>query len=329
MIIYLPLENIEQRYTKMMNASIKPYVDVYLYPEFNLPEVIEKGEFLDINKTSIFKAKQLEMVARMFYENKIKDGDHFLIGDIFFPGIETIKYMSELQNIKVTVSGFNYAGRADETDFVQSLNEWADYSENGYHEICDIVFVGSDTHKKNVEEYFNSNAKIITTGYIWSRDYVKSVYDVKNDKEDYIIFPHRLSKEKGIDEFIEYANKNKDKKFVVTSSGNKKDIELPNNVKYLYNLTKKEYYEILSKAKYYLSFAYQETFGYTLQEAIHFGCQVAVPNRACYSEFVPKECLFNNLEVEFNCVDYSYTEKHNNNVLKVINEIKKLSNDTN
>ena len=323
MIYYLPLENIEQRYTKMMNLALKPLVDVYLYPEFNLPEVIEKGEFLDVNKTSIFKAKQLQMVAELFYNGEIKDGDHFLVGDIFFPGIEMIKYMSELQGIEVKISGFNYAGRADKTDFVQQLGRWADHSERGYHEICENVFVGSLTHLTNIEKHFNPSCKIIPTGYVWSRDYVRSIFDKQVEKEDFIIFPHRLSSEKGIDELIEYANQNPDKKIVVTSSGNKREISLPANIEYVYGLSKAEYYEIMAKAKYYLSFAYQETFGYTLQEAIHFGCEIAVPNRACYAEFVPAKCLFEGINVQYHKVPMSYTDKWDNNAEKIINWIKK------
>lgn len=322
MIYYLPLENIEQRYTKMMNTALQPLVDVYLYPEFDLPEVIEQGEFLDINKTSIFKAKQLAMVAELFYNNKIKNGDHFLVGDIFYPGIESIRYMAELQGIKVYISGFNYAGRSDKTDFVQRLGSWSDHSETAYHEICDNVFVGSTFHYDNVARYFNPSAKIYPTGYVWDLMLVRKVFDEVVAKEDYIIFPHRLSKEKGIDELIAYAYGNPDKRIVVTSSGNKKDIHLPSNIEYRYGLTKREYYEALAKAKYYLSFAYQETFGYTLQEAIHFGCKIAVPNRACYPEMVPDECLFEGLNVSYHDVPYWWTKRWHDNAKRIIDIVK-------
>lgn len=319
-IIYVPLENIEQRYTKMMNQSLKSYVDIYLYPNFNYPDIIEEGQFLDINKTIIFKSMQLQMIAEMFYRKKIKNGDIFLIGDIFFPGIESIRYMAELQDIDIKIYGFNYAGRADENDFVKKLGDWADASEHGYHLICDGIFVGSNHHKKNILSYFEyiSPNIIHNTGYIWNRNHVRNIFNKKVKKEDYIIFPHRLSKEKGIDDFLYFAHKCQ-KKIIVTSGGNPIEIEMPNNVIYKSNLSKKEYYKIMSKAKWYLSTAYQETFGYTLQEAIHFDCEIAVPNRACYPEMVPDECLYNNIdEVNFFRVDEKYTEKYNNNFLKIL-----------
>lgn len=323
-IIYIPLEDIEQRYTKMMNQSLAEEVDIYLYPEFNYSEVIESGQFLDVNKTIIFKSLQLQMIAEMFYKKEVLENDVFLVGDIFFPGIESIRYMAELQGINIQIFGFNYAGRADKTDFVQKLGSWADYSEQAYHDICDGVFVGSQVHKENVIKHFiNINPdKIHVTGYIWDRDFVDDVYGIHNVKQDYVIFPHRITSEKGMDEFLQFA-KSTDKTIVITSSGNHQEIELPDNVIYKSGLTKKEYYEIMSKAKWYLSTAYQETFGYTLQEAIHFGCLISVPNRACYPEMVPKIALYDKVEdIAFVEVNKFWTEKWNKNknlVIKIIN----------
>lgn len=323
-LIYVPLEDVEQRYTKMMNAELKRHADVYLYPEFDFPEVIEKGQFLDVNKTIIFKSRQLTMIAKMFYDGKIEEGDIFIIGDIFFPGIESIRYMAELQGIKVQIYGFNYAGRADKTDFVQKLGKWADASEQGYHDICDGIFVGSENHKMDVIRYFDLEPSMVhVTGYIWDRNYVRSVYDGHPEKEDFVIFPHRMTPEKGVKELLEFA-KNTNKKIIVTSSGNKVEgLKLPDNVEYHYNLTKAQYYETMARAKWYLSCAYQETFGYTLQEAIHFGCLIAVPNRVCYPEMVPQSCLYDKIEeIEFHPVNNFYTRRWENNAVDCINVIK-------
>lgn len=322
-VIYIPLENIEQRYTKMMNESISAMADITLYPEFNYPEVIENGQFLDVNKTIIFKSLQLQMIAEMFYKGEVLQNDVFLIGDLFFPGIESIKYMAELQGINVKVYAFNYAGRADKTDFVQRLSNWADYSEKGYHLICDGIFVGSKEHRLNVMSHFGIlPTKVHVTGYIWDRDFVDSIHQSGTlAKSEFVVFPHRLSSEKGIEEFLEFAI-NTPLKIIVTSSGNPVDIDLPDNVVYLSNLTKKQYYEILDKSKYYLSTAYQETFGYTLQEAIHYGCEIAVPGRACYPEMVPREAIYHEVDqIKFVPVSKFWTERWNKNVNSVFNII--------
>ena len=328
MLYYVPIETMEQRYTKMMNDVISPLVDFVIYPEFEYPQVIEKWQFLDINKTSIFKAKQLEMIAKLFYEWKVKDWDKFLIADIFFPWIESIKYMAELQDIRVKIYWYNHAWRADINDFVQKLWIWADYSEKAYHLACDFIFVWSEYHRKLISKYFwIDKSKIFVCWPAWDIDYVSKILD-NNDiqKEDFIIMPQRLSKEKWIEKFFEFAKKC-DKKIVITSSWNKTDIELPANVEYVYWLTKREYYEYMKKARRYISFAYQETFWYTLQEAIYYKCNILVPDRVCYPEMVPEENIYKSydsilwmLEKDL-VIPMSYTEQRDKNYVKMIDFI--------
>ena len=235
MIIYLPLEHLEERYTPMFNDAFYKKSDYFLYPEFNYPSNIESGEFLDINKTIIFKSKQLQMISEMFYDKRISDGDVFIVSDIFFPGIESIRYMSELQNIKVFIFGFNHAGRSDPTDFVKKLGFWSDHSERGYHSICDGIFFGSDFHSKRTSDYFKiAPSKCFDTGMIWNSEFVNNIYNNKNknEKEDFVIWPHRMSEEKGFSDFLKIANNNPDTKYLITSSGRRQNVHLPSNVDY-------------------------------------------------------------------------------------------------
>ena len=335
-IIYIPLEELPQRYTQMMNAAIYPKVDISLYPDIKIDTEIKRGQFLDIVNTCKFKSAQLGMIADLFNEGKVENGDAFLVGDIFFPGIEMIKYMAELMGIDVKVYGINYAGRADKTDFVQKLSHWADSSEAGYHLICDGIFVGSEDHKKNVVEYFGLNPETVyVTGLVWDLEYMMEFKDAleknangKIAKEDFVIWPHRFTEEKGVTELIEFAKSTK-KKIVITSSGPKKDLgKLPKNIEYRYGLTKLEYFELMAKARWYLSTAYQETFGYTIQEAIFFNCEILVPNRACCPEMVPARNVYENvseIESKYNrellIVPLEYTTKWHDNAQTMIDII--------
>ena len=332
-IIYIPLEDLPQRYTQMMTNAIYPKVDITLYPKIEIDTEIKRGQFLDIVNTCKFKAAQLQMISDLFNENKVNDGDAFLIGDIFFPGIEMIKYMAELQDIDVKVYGINYAGRADKTDFVQKLGYWADASELGYHQICDGIFVGSEDHKYNVIEHFGLNsATVHTTGLIWDLNYMNSFHEDIGYvvKEDFVIWPHRWCEEKGIEELIWFAE-HTNKKIIVTSSGPVKDCgtNLPKNIEFKFNLTKTEYFTLMAKARWYLSTCYQETFGYTIQEAIFFNCNILVPNRACCPEMVPAINVYNNIgEVNYAfdnldlTVPFEYTAKWHNNAKTMIDIIK-------
>ena len=331
-IIYLPIEDLPARYTQMMNQSIYPKVDMILYPNVKIDSQIKRGQFLDIVNTCKFKAAQLQMIADLFNEGKINDNDAFLVGDIFFPGIEMIKYMAELQNINVRVYGINYAGRADQHDFVQKLGGWSDVSEQGYHLICDGIFVGSEDHNDNVVEYFGLNPAIVhTTGLVWDLNYMVEFHEQIGhvEKEDFVIWPHRWCKEKGIDELLEFA-KSTTKKIIITSSGPKKDlgVKLPKNIEYRYNLTKLEYFELMAKARWYLSTAYQETFGYTIQEAIFFGCNILVPFRACCPEMVPLNCVYHSvdhIDAKFDnedlVVPFEWTAMWHDNAQKMIDII--------
>ena len=332
-IIYIPLEDLPQRYTQMMTNAIYPKVDITLYPKIEIDKQIKRGQFLDIVNTCKFKAAQLQMIAELFNEGKVNNGDAFLIGDIFFPGIEMIKYMAELQDIDVKVYGINYAGRADKTDFVQKLGYWADASELGYHQICDGIFVGSEDHKYNVIEHFGLNsATVHTTGLIWDLNYMNSFHEDIGYvvKEDFVIWLHRWCEEKGIEELIWFAE-NTDKKIIVTSSGPVKDCgtKLPKNIEFKFNLTKKEYFTLMAKARWYLSTCYQETFGYTIQEAIFFNCNILVPNRACCPEMVPSVNVYDKVEdinFLFDNVDltvpFECTAKWHNNAKTMIDIIK-------
>jgi glycosyltransferase involved in cell wall biosynthesis len=49
----------------------------------------------------------------------------------------------------------------------------------------------------------------------------------------------------------------------------------------------KEYFELLAKSKIMISFAQQETFGYSTVEAMALGNLVIVPNMLSYRETVP------------------------------------------
>jgi glycosyltransferase involved in cell wall biosynthesis len=312
----------------MFNNAFYHHTDEYIYPDFSeFNGMIETGQFLDINKTIIFKTMQLQMIARMFHKGEIKNGDTFIVADIFFPGLESIKYRAELQGLKVRIFAFNHAGRADEEDFVQKLGPWADVAEKAYHDICDGIMFGSEYHALKVLKYFDlrDSQELIIEGMIWDRKYVDQIYNSNNDddKLDVIVWPHRLAPEKGINELFYYADRNPDKSIIVTSCGKINDIPKPKNVTFIDGLSKPEYYQILSQSKYYLSTALQETFGYTLQEAIHYGCEIAVPNRACYKEMVPAECLYDSIDnVVFYKVDKRWTEKHNHNVERILEIIK-------
>lgn len=295
-IIYLPFENLPQRYTKMWNDAIEKNLapsDISVRVD-TAETIIRKGEFLDIYGTNIYKQRQLQAVGEMFQQGEIRDGDTFYIPDIFYPGMESIRYMADLSGLHIRIVAFNHAGRADLDDFVQKLGPWSDTQEYAWHQMCDLVMVGSEYQARRVRAKF-PGVPVVVTGAVWDKEWMEGM--TRNlpggPKEEYIIWPHRPCLEKNYPLFLEIARDNPELRFVITSGGPSRldRATLPANVEYRPGLTKQEYFDIFSRAKYFLSTALQETFGYTIQEAIYFGAKVICPDYACYREYADQDSI--------------------------------------
>lgn len=306
-LFYIPLENAPQRYTAMMNQAVAALVDetINVAEPTNTtngaPATFSSKFFLDPTSTIIFKSRQVEVIVRMIRAGMIKSGDGLLFGDLFFPGLEGIAYTAELLGVRLFFFGWNYAGRADLTDLTRSLNPWADDAEAAWHKIADHVFVGSEFHQKNVMSYFRlPGEKVSVTGYPLDLSWIENVSEIEpyNSalvKLPRVIWPHRICAEKGFDTMLQIAERLDPRLHIlITSSGDPVDLPSPppGNVKIKFNLSKQEYYQHLATSEFYLSTAHQETFGYTLQEAIFFRCKVLAPNRACYPEMLPYQNLY-------------------------------------
>src|SRR3972149_295084 len=194
MIFYLPLEPLDKRYTVGMDRLIDEEfksrgfrcATIHGHP---VTQETETGAFLDANSTSHFKFTQLAVVAQLFQKKAVKNGDVFFFSDIWFPGIEAIKYMALFNKLSVKVGGYCHAGTFTETDFVRELESWARDIEIGWFKMLDFVFVGSKFAKaelieKGVPKYFS---RIHVTGMPFDYNYVRSfAFKGKKRKEDIV-----------------------------------------------------------------------------------------------------------------------------------------------
>jgi len=295
MIYYLPLEHIERRYTTLLDTQLmrefkkqrKKFVKI---EGVNLTNKIETGAFLDSEGTNFYKFSQLQEVCKLFKNSKIKDGDVFFVSDLWFPGIEAIKYMAYFRGIKVKIKGLLHAGSFTETDFVRGIEDWAKWIEIGWFHSFDKIFLGSNHIKQELIEKKRiiDFKKLEVTGLPFiTKDLYKQVKKVSwNKKENIVIFAGRLDDEKQPWYFNELEKQfnirypEKKVKFVKT-------LEM--------DLSKKEYLKLLSKSKVLFSSALQENFGYSVLEASAYNCNLLLPNRLVYPEFYSKECLYANL----------------------------------
>jgi hypothetical protein len=285
MIVYLPLESIDMRYTTHLDKDIRKYLEflhennyIILEPE-NGNGKINTGSFLDAGLTIMSKSKQMYKLAKLYRDGLINDNDIVFTTDLWFTGIEGVAYLNYFYDKKVKLKGVIHAGSFTDTDFVRDMERWAKGFEDSIFDISDTIFVASDFIKKDiVKKRMVNESKIVVTGL--PLDY-NGMDEYKNNltKKDIIIFNGRNVDEKQPWLFEELKKQLSQYEYINTHQ---------------LNLSKKEYYKLLSTSKAVVSFALQENFGYGIQEAVYLGCVPIVPNRLVYVEQFDKQYRYNN-----------------------------------
>lgn len=290
MIHFLPIEPLEERYSKQMLRWVTDALrDMIFDYQVYLPESsgrIKIGQFLDCNETINFKAQQIAMVAEAFRMGNVSSGDVFLLGDLWFPGFEGILYIAELNKLKVKIAGWHYAGMFDEHDYLtKNLGTWARQWEVNMLQTVDAICVGSLFHKEMIASNVpGAKEKIFPFGLAWvpeAERYWSSVTD------KIVVFPHRVADEKNPAAFFEaYCQLHErfpEWRWIVSTNA-QSEIVLPNGIELLRHESKEAYYQFLSRCAIFYSSAFQETFGYALHEAMSLGLHVVAPARCCYPE---------------------------------------------
>lgn len=325
MIYILNIEPLKERYTEWWVR--------YIPDKFNqigllnktiegtsLTETVETGTVLDAAGTNYYKNAQLQKICQMFYNKEIKAYDAFLVCDIWFPGIEMIRYMSDLYKIPVRIYGVWHAGSTTINDFAQPMHRWSKDFEIGFLNICDYVFVGTEYSKNSIINRLlaylpDDNAeeiakKIIATGM--PLNYANLQQYSSETKENIIVFPHRPDPEKNPNIFIDliYALstfwddfENYQFRFCTSRKLYRSSSALINaqiarlgrdfeNVEIYHDMPKEDYYKLLGKSKLMISTTSEENFGYCAVEAMALGCPVLLPNRFSHPELVENDYTF-------------------------------------
>jgi len=290
MIYLIPLEPLEERYTEQWSRWI-PEAFKKLKEPFKiikgrtLTTSIETGFVLDAEGTNYYKFTQLQEIMAMLREGVFKDNDTLLFYDLWFPGIEAIAYSCAIRKLDLKIVGVLHAGTYDINDFTYKcgMREWGRPLEQAWMNIYDAVFLGSKFHKELINSNYPGHKNKLCITYLpFKKDEIKHVKGL-NKKEKIVVFPHRLDPEKQPEKFDELEkklriyHKFKDYKFIKSMDVCK---------------TKEEYYQLLARSEYAVSFSQQETFGIAMLEAYSNKCKCFVPNRLSYhSEW--KNCYTN------------------------------------
>jgi len=290
MIYLIDLESVESRYTSQWKEHFPKMikeqgleVTVIDGPE-HIAACTTPGAFLNFSGTNVYKSVQVEKFSKLFSNNEINPGDHFVFADAWHPGIINLKYMSELLNVPIKIHALWHAGSYDPADFLGRLigdARWVRNFEKSLFEAIDFNYFATDFHIRmffenllDVDERtgrirYMPSGKVTRAG--WPMEYVSEQIQPAEQKENIVLFPHRLAPEKQVDIFNALSWES-EYEFITCQDK---------------NLTKDAYHKLLARSKVVFSANLQETLGISCYEILHAGGIPLVPDRLSYTEMYP------------------------------------------
>lgn len=318
-LFVIHLEPLEERYTASWHRNIP---QAFLKAGYTVTEIngeplihndISVGTFLDINSTCSYKATQLQQIARLFHLKQVPDGSIFFFSDIEFWGIEQVRLLAQMNQVKVFLTGFLHAASYTHGDAFAVAADYQQYTEVGWIAALDQVYLGSEYHKQAVisRRLVPANAThlasrlVVTKNPMFPSDYQR--YGIP--KEKLMLLTNRFDKEKNPLETLflfQWLKQLKpDWNFVVTT-GRKtfrsnlapEDLEHANevftsgDVELKVGLTKAQYHEYLERAAIVVSHSKEENYGICVAESLIYGCMPLLWNGASHPEHVGGSSYF-------------------------------------
>lgn len=298
-IWYLPIERLAERYTDQMydwvvQALMALGVDYAIIEGSEDYAAIESGEWLDTNHSVAWKLSQIQRLSEAIASGVLESGDRILLGDVWMPGIEAVKFQLDLLGHReVRIGGWHYAGCFDHFDFLaKNLGPAGPKFELMLLEgVLDSVAFGSPFHQKFVARHARLPSHTFDGGLAWNHADVAAHKTPEKHARRVVAYTHRIAPEKRPDEFMALAARFADDptvEFAFSTNG----VILPAleaqagdaGCTVVQHKTKADYYKWLSGCTAMWSGADQETFGYSFMEAVALGVPVVAPYRACYPD---------------------------------------------
>jgi len=292
-VYIVDIEAVDTRYTKQWKEHLPDQLqraliqdtailaEVEVISGGDVPQATTPGAFLNFGGTNVYKSNQLQQIAKLFCEGKVRDGDYFLYTDAWNPTVIQLRYMAELLGVDIRIGGLWHAGSYDPQDFLGRLigdKPWVRHAEQSMYECYDDNYYASEFH---IDLFAESLAIDPTKTHRvgWPMEYLKTGLEQYKgmDKRDLILFPHRIAPEKQPEIFRDLAESMPEYEFVMCQEQ---------------ELTKVEYHNLLSEAKLVFSANLQETLGISWYEGAIVGALPMVPNRLSYSEMADNDFVY-------------------------------------
>lgn len=308
-IFYFPLEPVKSRYTYQLSSSWMPdslskfdWNIVVIDGELQQEKDIKVGHVLDSIGRSVFSFSQMSNFLKNHLDKGIvKNDDILFFQDFWTPGVEAIYYALDLHHIKVKTYSQVWAQSVDEYDFTYSMRHWMRPFELGFDKVHNGIFVASSVHKEQLKSSgFNSPVHVMSLPVDISQ--VTAMVD-KVKKKKQVLFSSRMNSEKNplfmMKTAEEFLKRNKDYTWVCTTSSPEFRSEDPFILEQLNslsqreprfilknNLSKKEYYEIISESEVQFNSSLQDYVAFTMIEATSFDCKLVYPEFRSFPECI-------------------------------------------
>lgn len=301
MIIVVDIEEVPTRYSGQWKKWIPALFDKHDMPYYwiGFDDVVEteNDEFLSFASSNDYKARQTQKLASGIKNGWLNNGDIILFLDAWHPGIPAVRQM--LMNVEedVKIAGFWHAGSWDPHDMLGKMSKHFIYFEKGIYDCLDMNMFATEAslnlfmlsmETRNIPV---QSSKSTIAGFPYDTSHLRSA---GTNKENLIVFPHRIAIEKQPYMFDELAERLPQYKFVKTIEVTK---------------SKDEYHDLLARAKYAISFARQETFGISMMESTFSGCMPIVPDCLSYHEMYAPTNRYNPMQKSRETIYQSIIQK--------------------
>lgn len=282
-VLLLPIERLPLRYSsdwaEWFCEALSEEDRQYQVFGDNRARKIEVGQFLDAYETNIYKMRQLQGLLERLKE--VDEPVTILALDGWFPGIEVLGYLKAVARVPLYVCGIFHAGTYDHHDYLHQMgcSHWGRPLEASWLRIYDEIFVATDYHRELLLSRFAG-----VTARITVVQFPVMQSQTAAEKENLVVFPHRLSWEKQPDEFE-----------ALQGVFFKRHADIYPHVQWVRSmdlrdqyesdeLFKEAYYELLARASVVFSSALQETFGIAMLEGWAHDAWPVAPDRLSYRE---------------------------------------------
>jgi hypothetical protein len=274
MIFIVPIEPIDQRYTKQWYENIpndlqEKGLEVTTIDGLESTNNTTSGAFLNFAFTNAYKASQIQAIALHFQNGKVKPGDKFLVTDAWNFAVTAIRYMSDLLEIPVEIHGIWHAGHYDPSDILgMKMGDWAVNQEIAWYNACDYNYFATEFHKEMFLNNLNivDRNKAIRSGQPHKQNITRLANYINDEKKDVVMWPHRYNSDKQPEIAVDLSDA---LNVVITQK---------------MSLSKEGYYKTLGSAKVIFSCALHENLGISVMEGCLAGAIPVVPDRCSYSE---------------------------------------------